>query len=264
MTATGGRLPAASCPRSASRPRLRAVSLPIMRPHIDFLRTRSGRRAALPRSLLAALLLGLSSTAPAVARQGGRAPTFDVVEATIRELQDALTAGRVTSLQLVDAYLARVDAYDQRGPALNAMIRLNPNARSEAAALDEERAARGARGPLHGIPIILKDNYDTADMPTTAGSIALAGLVPPDDAFQVKQLREAGAIILGKSNLHELAMGITTISSLGGQTKNPMTWFGIREARAVERGRPSPRALRPLGGAATPAVPFGFRPPKTT
>ena len=195
--------------------------MPVMRPHIEFSRTRNGRRAALPRSLLAALWLGLSSSSPAVAQQGGGAPTFDVVEATIRELQDALTAGRVTSVQLVDAYLARIDAYDQRGPALNAMIRLNPNARSEAAGLDEERAARGPRGPLHGIPIILKDNYDTVDMPTTAGSIALAGLVPPDDAFQVKKLREAGAIILGKSNLHELAMGITTISSLGGQTKNP-------------------------------------------
>jgi Asp-tRNA(Asn)/Glu-tRNA(Gln) amidotransferase A subunit family amidase len=98
---------------------------------------------------------------------------------------------------------------------------LNPNALAEAAALDRERVARGPRGPLHGIPVVLKDNYDTYDMPTSAGTVVLAGSVPPDDAFQVRRLREAGAVILGKTNLHELASGITTISSLGGQTLNP-------------------------------------------
>jgi Asp-tRNA(Asn)/Glu-tRNA(Gln) amidotransferase A subunit family amidase len=132
-----------------------------------------------------------------------------------------MATGGLTAVQLVDAYLARIEAYDQHGPRINSIIRLNSNARLEAEALDQERAASGPRGLLHGIPIILKDNYDTADMPTTAGSIALAGLVPPDDAFQVRKLREAGAIILAKSNMHELAMGITTISSLGGQTLNP-------------------------------------------
>jgi len=146
---------------------------------------------------------------------------IDVFEATIPELQEAMAAGRVTAAELVDAYLARIKAYDQSGPELNSLIRLNPNARSQAEALDRERATSGPRGMLHGIPVILKDNYDTADMPTTAGSIALAGNVPPDDAFQVRKLREAGAVILGKSNMHELAMGITTISSLGGQTRNP-------------------------------------------
>ncbi len=155
------------------------------------------------------------------ALQDAKQAEIDVFEATIPELQDAMDAGRVTAAQLVDAYLARIDAYDQAGPRLNSIIRLNPNARLEAEALDRERAARGPRGLLHGIPIILKDNYDTADLPTTAGSIALAGLVPPDDAFQVRKLRDAGAIILAKSNLHELAMGITSISSLGGQTLNP-------------------------------------------
>jgi Asp-tRNA(Asn)/Glu-tRNA(Gln) amidotransferase A subunit family amidase len=136
-------------------------------------------------------------------------------------LQAALEARRVTSVELVDAYFARIAAYDQQGPALNAMIRLNPRARADASALDAERARQGARGPLHGIPVILKDNFDTRDMPTTAGSIALADAVPPDDAFVVRRLREAGAIILGKANMHELAAGITTISSLGGQTRNP-------------------------------------------
>lgn len=151
----------------------------------------------------------------------GLAQRVEVHEATITELQAAMTQGRVTAVQLVDAYLARIAAYEAQGPALNAMIRLNPNARAEAAALDDERRRGRSRGPLHGIPIILKDNFDTHDLPTTAGSIALAAAVPPDDGFVVRKLREAGAIILGKANMHELAAGITTISSLGGQTRNP-------------------------------------------
>jgi len=147
--------------------------------------------------------------------------SVEVSEASISDLQEAMADGRVTAVQLVDAYLARISAYDQGGPALNSMLYLNPNARAQAEALDQERAIRGARGPLHGIPIILKDNYDTANLPTSGGSIALAGMIPPDDAFQVRKLREAGAVILGKSNMHELAAGITTISSVGGQTRNP-------------------------------------------
>ncbi len=145
----------------------------------------------------------------------------EVFEASIPDLQEAMATGRVTAVQLVDAYLARISAYDSGGPELNSMLHLNPNARAQAAALDQERALRGARGPLHGIPIILKDNYDTADLTTSGGSIALAGTIPPDDAFQVRKLRAAGAVILGKSNMHELALGITTISSFGGQTRNP-------------------------------------------
>ncbi|MBI2537795.1 MAG: amidase, partial [Gemmatimonadetes bacterium] len=148
------------------------------------------------------------------------AQSVEVHEATISDLQATMARGDVTAVQLVDAYLARIRAYDQQGPALNAIIRLNPRARDEAAALDAERRTRGPRGPLHGIPVILKDNFDTADLPTSGGSIALASAVPPADAFVVKRLRAAGAIILGKANLHELAAGITTISSLGGQTRN--------------------------------------------
>ena len=159
--------------------------------------------------------------APSAAQAARSASAPDVFEASVEDLQAALAAGRATSVQLVDAYLARIAAYDQRGPRLNAVIRLNPDARAQAAALDAERRAGRVRGPLHGIPIILKDNYDTRDMPTAASSVALAGLVPPEDAFQVRRLREAGAVILGKSNMHELAAGITTISSLGGQTRNP-------------------------------------------
>lgn len=150
------------------------------------------------------------------------APTRDLVhEASIAELQDGLRAGRWTSVQLVDGYLARIAAYDQRGPALNSMIRLNPRARREAAALDAERRRGTVRGALHGIPVVLKDNFDTADLPTSASLLALATLQPPDDGFVVRRLRAAGAVIIGKTNMHELAAGITSVSSLGGQTRNP-------------------------------------------
>ena len=118
-------------------------------------------------------------------------------------------------------YLARIAAYDKTGPAINAMIYLNPNAVAEAHALDTERQTQGSRGPLHGIPVVLKDNYDTYDMPTAASSLSLAGTVPPDDGYLVRRLREAGAVFIGKTNMHEFAYGITTISSLGGQTLNP-------------------------------------------
>jgi Asp-tRNA(Asn)/Glu-tRNA(Gln) amidotransferase A subunit family amidase len=143
------------------------------------------------------------------------------MEASISETQTALRAGTITSQELVQMYFARIDAYDKHGPALNAMIRLNPNALDEARALDDERRTKGTRGPLHGIPILLKDNYDTADMPTSAASLSLATSIPPDDGYLVRRLREAGAVILGKTNMHEFAYGITTISSLGGQTLNP-------------------------------------------
>ena len=146
---------------------------------------------------------------------------FEVHEASIADLQAAQTAGRVTSKGLVDSYLARIQAYDQAGPRLNSIVTLNPRAREEAEALDRERADKGPRGPLHGIPVLIKDNYDTADLPTSGGALALATLQPSADAFQVRKLREAGAVILGKTTMHELASGITNISSLTNQTRNP-------------------------------------------
>ena len=149
------------------------------------------------------------------------AQPVEVAEASIADLQKALTEGRATSRELVQAYLNRIAAFDQQGPRLNAIITLNPNALAEADALDRERKARGPRGALHGIPIIVKDNYSTRDMPTTAGTLALAGFTPNADAFQVKKLREAGAILIAKSNLHELASGITTVGSAFGQSRNP-------------------------------------------
>lgn len=165
-------------------------------------------------------LLGLIALLLAASPAGAHAQ-IEVRGATITELQEAMASGRATSVEITQAYLARIRAYDQVGPALNSMIWLNPNAVAEAEALDRERAASGPRGLLHGIPIILKDNYDTHDLPTSAGTLALAGNVAPDDAFQVARLREAGVVVVGKSNMHELASGITTIGSLGGQTRNP-------------------------------------------
>lgn len=149
------------------------------------------------------------------------AGSFDVTEKSIRELQAAMTSGQVTSEKLVELYLARIAAYDQAGPRLNSVISINPNAAAAARALDEERRSRGIRGPLHGIPVLLKDNFDTRDMPTTGGSLTLRGVIPASDAFQVTKLRLAGAVILGKVNLHELALGLTGVSSFGGQTLNP-------------------------------------------
>jgi Asp-tRNA(Asn)/Glu-tRNA(Gln) amidotransferase A subunit family amidase len=164
--------------------------------------------------LSALALLCLSIGAPVAAQ-------IEVAEATIDELQEAMTSGRASAVEITEAYLARIHAYDGAGPRLNTLIRLNPDALAEAEAMDRERAERGARGPLHGIPVIVKDNYDVRGLPTSAGTLALAASLPADDAFQVRKLREAGAIILGKANMHELAYGITTIASLGGQTLNP-------------------------------------------
>ncbi|MCB1672000.1 MAG: amidase family protein [Gammaproteobacteria bacterium] len=146
---------------------------------------------------------------------------FEVTEAGIPELQSALASGRVTSVELVQKYLARIAAYDHQGPGLNSLVRINPDAAEIAARLDTERRLSGPRGPLHGIPVIIKDNYNTVTVPTTGSSVALAGFTPTANATQVQRLIDAGAIILAKSNLHEYAYGITSIGSLAGQTRNP-------------------------------------------
>jgi Asp-tRNA(Asn)/Glu-tRNA(Gln) amidotransferase A subunit family amidase len=121
----------------------------------------------------------------------------------------------------VTQYLARIEAYDRHGPSLNAVSVTNGRALAEADARDAERRAGVDHGSLHGVPIIVKDNYDTKDLQTAAGSKSLEGWIPPDDAFLVMKLREAGAIIIAKSNMHEFAYGITTLGSLFGQTRNP-------------------------------------------
>jgi Asp-tRNA(Asn)/Glu-tRNA(Gln) amidotransferase A subunit family amidase len=174
------------------------------------------RRAILPVSLALAAVLA-SDSAPVDAQT----PKFEVTEKSITELQRAMSLGQVTSRQLVQAYLDRIAAYDQKGPALNAMSYINPKALTEAEALDRERSAGRVRGPLHGIPVIVKDNYDTADMPTQNGSASMKGVIPPDDAYLVTRLRDNGAVIIGKTNMHEFARGITSLGSLFGQVRNP-------------------------------------------
>ncbi|MEE6295153.1 amidase family protein [Georgenia wangjunii] len=151
-------------------------------------------------------------------------PAPDVVELGVADASALLGAGSTTSVALVEQFLARIAAYDTPygdQPGLSSVITVNENALAEAAALDAERAAGTVRGPLHGVPIVVKDNYDTWDMPTSSGSVALADFQTADDATQVERLRAAGAIVIAKTNLHEFAAGITSISSLGGQTRNP-------------------------------------------
>lgn len=140
-------------------------------------------------------------------------------EATIADLSAAMAAGTLTAAKLVELCLARIEAFDRAGPKLHAVISLNPNALEVARQLDAERKAGKVRGPLHGIPVIFKDNIDTIEMPTTGGSVLLEGNMAPDDAFLVKKLRDAGAIMLAKVNLGEFANGYQ--SSLGGQSLNP-------------------------------------------
>jgi amidase len=149
------------------------------------------------------------------------------MSATLTDLQSDLSAGRTTSAKLVQLYLDRIDAVDRAGPTLNAVLAVNPHALQDASALDAERTAKGARGPLHGLPILLKDNIESADpMPTTAGSLALADNVTHRDASLVARLRAAGAIVLGKTNLSEWAnmrgsRAVSGWSGVGGLTRNP-------------------------------------------
>ncbi|HKK12287.1 MAG TPA: amidase [Flavobacteriaceae bacterium] len=154
-------------------------------------------------------------------------PSFELDEETITSLQEKMKSGKYTSAQITQLYINRINAIDKNGPWLNTVIELNPDAINIARSLDDERKAGKVRGPMHGIPILIKDNIDTADqMKTTAGALALADNIASEDAFIIKQLREAGAIILGKTNLSEWANFRSTHScsgwsSRGGQTKCP-------------------------------------------
>jgi amidase len=178
---------------------------------------------------------------------------FEVTEKTIPQLQAALEAGEVTSSELVELYLQRIAAYDQDGPRLNAIRHLNRQAQQLADQRDQERREGKGGGPLFGIPIIVKDNINTQDQPTTAGSLALKGSLPPDDAFIVKRLQEAGAIILAKANLTEFANFLTTgmpsgYSSLGSFVFNP---YDPRPDPSQADGRP---ILTPGGSSSGPGA----------
>src|SRR5258705_7970241 len=147
--------------------------------------------------------------------------SFHLMETSIANIHKAMLAGTLTFHNLVQQYLDRIHAYDQQGPAINSMLYINPAILRQADAMDEEFQRSHKLKPLGCIPIVLKDNFDTADMPTTAGAITLKGAQPEKDAFAVTRLREAGALILGKANLQEFASGGISVSSLGGQVKNP-------------------------------------------
>lgn len=188
--------------------------------------------SALGRFLVAAvgvIILGLAGCEVPNRQVGARLPirdSFPFEEATIADLQDRMASGTLTSRQLVQAYLDRIAAVDDSGPTLNAIIELNPDALTDADLLDRERRDGAVRGPMHGIPVLIKDNIDAAGMVNSAGSIALADHRPARDAFLVTQLRDAGAVILGKTNLSEWANFRSTRStsgwsSRGGQTRNP-------------------------------------------
>lgn len=161
------------------------------------------------------------------AQTANSAPAFELDEITVAQLQDAMSSGKLTARSIAEKYLARIAEIDKQGPSLNSVIELNPDALSIADSLDAERKSKGPRGPMHGIPVLLKDNIGTSDrMMTTAGSLALAGSTPPKDSGVARQLRAAGAVILGKTNLSEWANFRSSHSSSGwsgrgGQTRNP-------------------------------------------
>ena len=183
-----------------------------------------GRQAvAASRVILAAAAIAAAGCAPATTARGGG---IDVVELSAANARQRMTAGTLTSVDLTRAYLARIAAVDADGPRLRSIIELNPQAEADAQALDAARRDGKVRGPLHGLPVLIKDNIDVAGMVNSAGSLAMAEHRPKDDAVVVRRLREAGAVILGRTNLSEWANFRSTRStsgwsSRGGQTKNP-------------------------------------------
>lgn len=203
-------------------------------------RSRGSSELSRRKFLQSSVLAGVMGSSAAVAMPGPRRvktkpapPThitvkfFELDEVTIMALQEGMKSGKFTARDITEKYLARINAIDKQGPAINSMIEINPDALSIADNLDKERKAKGPRGPMHGIPVLIKDNIGTHDrMMTTAGSLALLGSVPLQDAFVVKRLREAGAILLGKTNLSEWANirsshSTSGWSGRGGLTRNP-------------------------------------------
>jgi amidase len=176
-------------------------------------------------SALAGIARGRKASAAGAAKPD--VTPFELDELGVAALRDGMKSGQFTARALAEKYLARIEAIDRQGPKLNSVIEINPDALAIAEALDQERQAKGPRGPLHGIPILIKDNIGTHDrMTTTAGSLALEGSIPPEDAFVVRRLRAAGAVILGKTNLSEWANirsnhSTSGWSGRGGLTRNP-------------------------------------------
>ncbi len=204
------------------------------RNHIDA-KLAANRRSFLKATVIGSAAATLSPLYPALGAAREMASSsavpdlrpFELDEITIIDLQDGMKSGKFTARSLVEKYSARVAEIDKQGPAINSVIELNPDALAIAETLDQERKTKGARGPLHGVPVLIKDNIDTADrMMTTAGSLALVGSKPPRDSFVAQKLRAAGAVILGKTNLSEWANirsshSTSGWSGRGGLTKNP-------------------------------------------
>jgi Asp-tRNA(Asn)/Glu-tRNA(Gln) amidotransferase A subunit family amidase len=171
------------------------------------------------KTILAATLTLCSTLLPL---QAPKPAPFVLEETTIAQIHAAMKAKQLTCVQLVDAYLARIEKYDKQGPSINAITVVNPNARAEAEAMDKRFAAGGPAGPLHCIPMVVKDNFETVGLQSANGSITLKGFVSDKDAFQVKRIKEAGAIVLAKSNMGEFAFSpLETLNSLQGHTRNP-------------------------------------------
>jgi amidase len=218
-----------------------------------------GRRSFVRTAMVAGA--GALVSRAAVARAAAApVPAFELADLTVAELRAGLESGQYTARSLAEQYLARIDSVDRAGPTVNAVIERNPDALAIADALDAERRSGRVRGPLHGIPVLVKDNVDTADrMRTSAGSLALADSVAPRDAFIVERLRAAGVVLLGKTNLSEWANFRSTRSSSGwsgrgGQTRNPYVLdrspsgssSGSAVAAAASLAR-SPLGPRPTG-----------------
>jgi amidase len=196
---------------------------------------------------LSLAIAAVAITVPGALTRAQTPPPFDVVEATIGQVHAAIAAKRLTCRALVDAYLARIAAYDKTGPALNAIVVINAAATTEADELDRRFAQGGLTGPLHCVPTIVKDNFETIGLQTAAGSLALEGLTPDRDAFQVKRIKEGGAIVLAKSNMAEWAFSPyeTVNSILPGYTRNP---YALNRVTAGSSG----------GTAAAVAASFGL------
>ncbi|MDE0897428.1 MAG: amidase family protein [Longimicrobiales bacterium] len=188
----------------------------------------------------------LASLFVATAVLAGCGPAFVIEEATIAELHDGMANGQITAETLVQHYLDRIAAYDKNGPSINSLITVSDLAVERARELDRTFAASGLVGPMHGIPIVVKDNYDTYDLPTTNGVLALKGAIPPDDAFHVARLREAGAIVLAKANMAEFATsGAFSVSSvLPGFSRNP---YDTRRVTAGSSGGTAAAVAANLG-----------------
>ncbi len=205
----------------------------------------------------AKLSLLLILSAPLLAKQAPPPPPFRVEETTIAQIHDAMKAGRLTCRGLVDAYLRRIEAYDKNGPALNALVVVNPDAQKQADDFDRRFAQSGLSGPLHCIPAIVKDNFETIGLQSAAGSLSLKGFVSSKDAFQVKRIKEAGAIVLAKSNMAELAFSPyeTVNSLLAGYTRNP---YALDRVTAGSSGGTA-AAVPPLDPAVTRSSAYGLR-----